>query len=284
MTHTPDASYSDEYSFRKFSSLPFYDRINAHLIDRSGVANYKKIIDLGCGTGGVTKLILDRISGARDTIIYAVDHSASALRAAVEDIGGRKEAVVRFIHSEVQNLTSCVSEEVDAVVYLNSIHYVPDKASLLSQIRERLSPGGILVFNTSFFNGAHLPETQDFYRRWMMRSLRTLRREYGISPSKDSEKTDARMQLTADEYVQLLEEAGFEGVEAHATSVEVPHAGWHHISGFRDWIEGIMPGVPLAKGKSVLQKSLKQVFQEMELETVPRAWLSVKAFRTEKSS
>ena len=181
---------SDEYSFDEFSSQPFYRRVNSHLVDMSGVFNHHKIIDLGCGTGGITKLILDRLSGTKETVIYAVDHSASALRSAVDELGDRKEAAVRFVHAEVQNLASSVNEQVDAVIYCNSIHYVNDKVGLLSQIRERLKPGGILAFNTSFFEGSHPPESHDFYRRWMMRSLRTLRRSW--PPMEDDSNTAPR--------------------------------------------------------------------------------------------
>ena len=268
---------SDEYSFDEFSSQPFYRRVNSHLVDMSGVFNHHKIIDLGCGTGGITKLILDRLTGTKETVIYAVDHSASALRSAVEELGGRKEAAIRFVHAEVQNLASSVNEQVDAVIYCNSIHYVNDKVALLKQIRERLEPGGILAFNTSFFEGSHPPESHDFYRRWMMRSLRTLRKDHGLFPDKSADKTGARRQLTPEEYEALLEEAGFEIVKLDHTTAQVPESGFHHISGFRDWIEGIMPGVPLGKGRDALQKSLKQVFKEMEIESVPRIWLGVTA-------
>ena len=273
------AHNSDEYSFIQFSSQPFYRSVNSQLVDMSGVFNQHKIIDLGCGTGGITKLILDRLNGTKETIIYAVDHSASALKSAVEDLGGRKEAVVRFVHSEVQNLATSVNEQVDAVIYCNSIHYVNDKAMLLKQIRDRLRPGGILAFNTSFFEGSHPPESHDFYRRWMMRSLRTLRRDHGMFPDKNADKTGARRQLTPEEYEELLNEAGFEVVRREDFRVQVPEVGFYHISGFRDWIEGIMPGVPLGKGRDALQKSLNQVFKEMEIESVPRIWLTVMAKR-----
>ena len=176
-------------------------------------------------------------------------------------------------------MASSVNEQVDAVIYCNSIHYVSDKVALLNQIRERLRPGGILAFNTSFFEGSHPPESHDFYRRWMMRSLRTLRKDYGIFPDKSADKTGARQQLTPEEYQELLEAAGFEIVKAEKHSVEVPEVGFYHISGFRDWIEGIMPGVPLGQGRDALQKSLKQVFKEMEIESVPRIWLGVTARR-----
>lgn len=279
---SPQAEHqSDDYTFDEFSSQPFYRKVNSQLVDMSGVFNQHKIIDLGCGTGGITKLILDRLSGTKETVIYAVDHSATALKSAVEELGDRKEAVIRFVHAEVQNLTSSVNEQVDAVIYCNSIHYVNDKLELLKQIRERLKPGGILAFNTSFFDGSHPPESHDFYRRWMMRSLRTLRRDHGLFPDKNADKTGARRQLTPDEYKELLEEAGFEIVQAENFRVQVPESGFHHISGFRDWIEGVMPGVPLGKGRDALQKSLKQVFKEMDLETVPRVWFGVTARRAE---
>ena len=281
MPDQSSAQYSDEYSFTEFSSQPFYRKVNSRLVDMSEVFNQHKIIDLGCGTGGITKLILDRLNGTKETVIYAVDHSASALRSAVEELGGRKEAAVRFVHAEVQNLASSVNEQVDAVIYCNSIHYVNDKVELLNQIRERLRPGGILAFNTSFFDGSHPPESHDFYRRWMMRSLRTLRKDHGLFPDKSADKTGARRQLTPEEYTALLEAAGFEIVKTENHCVQVPESGFHHISGFRDWIEGVMPGVPLGKGRDALQKSLKQVFKEMEIETVPRIWLGVMARRAE---
>ena len=55
--------------------------------------------------------------------------------------------------------------------------------------------------------------------------------------------------------------------------------GFHNISEFRDWIEGVVPGVPLDIGKKTLQKALKEVFKEMSLTTVPRNWLSVRAVK-----
>jgi len=61
---------------------------------------------------------------------------------------------------------------------------VPDKASLLAQLRQKLRPGGVLAINTSFFDGSHPPQTGEFYRRWMMRSLRILKREYGMMPDR----------------------------------------------------------------------------------------------------
>tara|TARA_Y100000590_G_scaffold459397_1_gene616276 strand:- start:24757 stop:25587 length:831 start_codon:yes stop_codon:yes gene_type:complete len=273
------SNYSEEYSFSSFSKLPFYKKINKRLLDLAKIENQKSIVDLGCGTGLITKLILKKIKkDANDCIVYAVDHSSNALKTASEEIGEKKQATVKFIHSEVQNLKEVLKDKVEAVIYCNSIHYVPDKLSLIKQIKNQLKSDGIFVFNTSFFEGSHPPETHKFYRKWMIRSLRVLKTEYGLSPDK-SAKVESRKQLTPEEYISILENAGFNVVVKDIQRIEVPKDGYHHISGFSDWIEGILPGVPLDKGCDVLQKSLKDVWDDMKLSSVPRLWLSISAVK-----
>ena len=267
---------SEEYNFTSFSNLPFYTKVNERLLDLAEVGKQRKIVDLGCGTGGITKLILERLQSAKDTVIYAVDHSRTALKAAAEEIGERKDVAIKYVHSEVQNLTGAVKDKVDAVVYCNSIHYVPEKTVLVDQIKETLEPNGIFAFNTSFYEGSHPDDSLLFFRKWMMRSLRILKREHGLAADK-SAKVSSRIQLKAQDYVDLVENAGFKVLVNDFNRVEVPHEGWHHISGFSDWIEGVMPGVPLDVGREALQKGLGQIWDEMELKTVPRLWLSVSA-------
>ena len=267
---------SEEYNFTSFSNLPFYTKVNERLLDLAEVGKQRKIVDLGCGTGGITKLILERLQSAKDTVIYAVDHSTTALKAAAEEIGDRKDVAINYVHSEVQNLTGAVKDKVDAVVYCNSIHYVPNKVELVDQIKDKLLPGGIFAFNTSFYEGSHPDDSLLFFRKWMMRSLRILKREYGLSADKTA-KVESRVQLKASDYIDLVENAGFKVLVNDFNRVEVPHEGWHHISGFSDWIEGVMPGVPLDVGREALQKGLAQVWDEMNLKTIPRVWLSVSA-------
>ena len=271
-------NYSEEYSFSSFSQLPFYGRINERLLDLALIGEQKSIIDLGCGTGLITKLILQRVKEATDSVIYAVDHSSNALKTAAEEIGERKQTAIKYIHSEVENLKEAIKEKVDAVVYCNSIHYVTDKSALINGVREQLLPNGVFAFNTSFFEGSHPPETHKFYRKWMIRSLRVLKSEYGISPKK-SNKVESRNQLTPDEYESILNDAGFDVLVKDIQRIEVPHDGYHHISGFSDWIEGILPGVPLDKGCESLQKSLTHVWEDMQLTSIPRLWLSMTAVK-----
>ena len=53
--------------------------------------------------------------------------------------------------------------------------------------------------------------------------------------------------------------------------------GFLAISQYEAFIEGAMPGVPLALGCESLQNGARQAFEELQLKDVPRNWLSVVA-------
>jgi len=267
---------SEQYAFNAFANLPFYSSINSEFIELANIYDKKAIVDLGCGTGNITKLILKKLQLAKDSVIFAVDSSKSALKTAAQEV--ENNPIVKFIHSEVQNLTEAVKEKADAMIYCNSIHYVPDKENLLNEIRNKLNQNGVLAFNSSFYEGSHPDESLDFYKKWMFRSFRLLKKDYNLKPDK-SAKVSSRQQLSPDDYIILLEKTGYKVEHIKAKSYQVPIDGFHYISEFSDWIEGVLPGVPLQVGKSTLQKALKEIFNEMKLTTVPRNWLSVRAVK-----
>ena len=66
---------SEQYAFNAFANLPFYGSINSEFIELANVYDKKSIVDLGCGTGNITKLILKKLIIAKDSVIYAVDLS-----------------------------------------------------------------------------------------------------------------------------------------------------------------------------------------------------------------
>ena len=269
---------TEDYSFSKFSRNSFYEGLNAQLVDMADLSADKRIVDLACGTGGVTGLIVERLNNARESVVIAVDHSAGALKQAMENLKDRKDAAIQFVHSQVEGLSGSLKESVDTVVFCNAIHYIPDKDALLDDIAKSLNPGGKFAFNTSFYEGSHPPESLEYYRKWMFKSIRTLRREYGLRPSR-AEKVESRKQLTVEQYRELLEKHGMTIVRQNIETVQVPIDGWLDISGFQDFIEGTLPGVPLDKASAALQSGVRQTFEEMEITHVPRSWLGIVAVR-----
>ena len=269
---------SQDFTFTKFSSNEFYSALNARLVDMAEVGSEQRIVDLACGTGGVTQLILERLIGARDSMVIGIDQSAAALKQAMDDLVGAYDAAVDFVHSGVERFSEAVKDSVDTVFFCNAIHYIPDKDMVVQEISRSLKPGGKFAFNTSFFDGGQLPESLGFYRKWMFKSARVLRRDFGLSPVK-SAKVESRRQLTADQYRELVEGHGFMVVRQEIDTVNVPIEGWLDISDFEDFIVGTMPGVPLDKASEALKRGVHQTFEEMQLEYVPRNWLGIVAVR-----
>jgi ubiquinone/menaquinone biosynthesis C-methylase UbiE len=199
---------SDDYSFIAFSEHPFYRRANLALLDRADLKRGWTVVDVACGNGAITELILDRIRGARDAMVIGVDMSASALQEAAEKVADARDAVVEFVQCRAEEMSNRIRRPVDAVVFCNGIHYIEDKKGLLEEVYRTLKPGGIFAFNSAFFDGTSPPETQKYYRRWMLKALRKLKTEYDLKP--DHSKVESRKQLTAEEYGALLEAEGFE--------------------------------------------------------------------------
>ena len=275
---TTPGSENEEFSFATFANTPFYQAVNANLVDLSQVRPGQRVVDLACGTGGVTKIISERLRGAKESLVIGVDFSASALKQARSDFENAKASMVEFIHGRGEQLSQLVRDSVDAVVFCNAIHMVTDKAKLAGEVFRTLSSGGVFAFNTSFFEGGHPPESEQFYRRWMMKSLRILRSEYGLSPNK-AEKVESRRHLSPEQYTQLLESVGFQVKEQRINTVQVPLEGWLNISEFEDWIRGVMPGVPLREASGALKEGARAVFKDMNVTHIPRNWLEIVASR-----
>jgi len=268
---------NSSFSFVRFANQPFYKTVNEHLVNLSEFKPGSVILDLACGTGAVTKLILKRIQGMKDNIVIAVDTSSDALEQAKKDLATMRGNVVKFVQGKAEQLSQNLKDRVDAVVFCNAIHMLEDKERVLHEIHEVLNPGGTLAFNTTFFGGSNPPETEVFYRRWMTRAIRLLKKNHGLLPTRD--KVASRRQLSADDYEELLHQEGFVIQQRVFEPVKVTLEGWLGISEYSNFIQGALPGVPLPEASDALQEAVKQVFQELELESVPRIWLHMVAVR-----
>lgn len=268
----------NDFSFSDFAHQKFYKKLNARLIDMLDLGSGQRIVDLACGTGAILRLILERLRNARESVVIGIDQSASALQQAARDLASAKNAALEFVQSKVESLSRVVKGSADTVVFCNGIHYITDKRDLIREVRKVLRPGGVFAFNTSFFDGAQVPESMRFYRRWMMKALKDLKRTYGLVPSKEK-KVEARKQLSPDQYESLLKEAGLDVMRKEIHTVDMPLEGWLTISQYEDFIGGIMPGVPLEKASTSLKSAVKQTFKELDLSVVPRNWLYMVALR-----
>ena len=269
-------SSAEDYSFNAFARQPFYQEENSRLVDLIGLQTGNRVIDLACGPGEITRKVLDKVRG-NGAWILGVDLSPETLEEARRQFTEVTDAEVSFENARAEDLSEIISEPVDAVVFCNAIHLVDNKPDVLAGIRGALKAGGMFAFNSTFYSGSIVEGTEPFYRRWMMRSLRLLKSEHGLSPVKN--KVMARQQLTPDEYKTLLTDAGFSIRDERVIPIEVPIEGWLSICSFSDFVEGTLPGVQIETASEVLRATIRETFRDMELSFVPRNWLEFVAVR-----
>jgi ubiquinone/menaquinone biosynthesis C-methylase UbiE len=269
---------STDYTFEAFAGHDFYRKVNEHLVDatlqvreRLPQLPIRRALDLACGTGAVTQLLVDRVRRLREPVeIIAVDSSDSALEKARRIIG----SAARFVRGTADALSN-VASNLDVILFCNAVHLLPDKDQVMDEARSALNSNGVLGFNTSFYLGCYSPGTERFYRQWMLRSAQILKAETGLRP--DRTKAEAMRWLSLDEYRELLERHGFAAVDMHEEQAMMTCKSWQDISHYSLFANGALPGVPLDIAIPTLKKAVAQAFDELGLKELPRNWLQVVA-------
>lgn len=231
------------------------------------------MVDLGCGPGAVTELILTWMGIPPRGRVFAIDPSPSALDQAARRV---QSAIVCFMQGTAERLSQLVPP-VDTVIFGNAIHLVKDKAQVLAGISKALRRGGSLAFNTTFFDGAYAPNTQGFYKLWVLRAIRWLR-QCGHSVARGVKAT-AMEWLSPEEYRRLLQASGFGETHMELHEKRLSCQAWEDISEFSLFIRGALPSVPLELGAEALKIGVRQAMEELRLQTVPRIWLQAVARR-----
>ena len=259
----------DRFGFWRFARHPFFTDVNRWLVDRVAAIG-PRIVDLACGPGAITELLLARMREHTRGIIYAVDPSLAELDRARRRIAS---SVVRFVHGSAENLSRLVPQ-VDVVVFCNAIHLIGDKERVLQEIRSVLDPGGVLAFNTTYFKGCYVPGSERFWRSWVVRAARLLQ-DSGITVTHTHAGRAAAMRWrTPEEYAQLLSNAGFVRSSWELQKVEMSPESLEDIGQFSMFIEGALPGVPLEAGADALKRTVRAAIEDARLSgTVPRYWL-----------
>jgi trans-aconitate 2-methyltransferase len=110
----------------------------AAVLDRLELRGHETVLDAGCGSGRVTRLLLERLPRGR---VIAVDASPDMVARAREELAGAR-ADVR--HADLAELRLADGESVDAVFSNATFHWVPDHDALFARLAAALRPGGRL--------------------------------------------------------------------------------------------------------------------------------------------
>lgn len=281
---------TNKFTFEAFASHQFYTDVNRSLVRKALNSITKhpsnthlKIVDMACGTGAVTRLIAEELSNREQQAdIIGIDPSTEALRRAqkgMEELEAKGiEMKASFIKGESSDLPTIV-QNADAVFFCNAIHLVPDKLDAFKLVASILAPNGIFACNSAFYDGSYVEGTERFYRLWTRRAVGWLRREHPEVRLSREAKATAMQQLDQEGYVCLLKDGGFSRIDATEEEAMMTMDSYRDIGHYWLFIEGALPGIPLALGAEALGISCYEAGEELGLKEVPRNWLQIIAHK-----
>lgn len=137
-------------------------------LTEAGIGAGMRILEVGCGPGAVTSLLLDRVGETGEVV--ALDRDDGLLAIARERLQGR---AVSFHRVDLEGVISEDLGSFDAVVGRRVLMYLSDPARVLGRLVQRLRAGGIVFFQELVLDEGPtgLPE-HDAVRDWLIRLLR----------------------------------------------------------------------------------------------------------------
>ena len=119
-----------------------YDRVSdvqeswgREVLARLELEGGETVMDAGCGTGRVTRALIERLPEGR---VIAVDVSPAMVEKARDALRARDEAIVADL-TELE-----LAEPVDAILSTAVFHWIPDHDRLFRRLCGALRPGGVL--------------------------------------------------------------------------------------------------------------------------------------------
>jgi len=132
-----------------------------------------KVLDLGCGAGGISEYLSDA-TGAQVT---GLDYAASAIETAANRANG-KEYRLAYVQGDM-NALDYPDHSFDRVVSIDTIYWVANIDDALASISKLVKPGGrigIFVANTPLMDDSQ--GAYELHGTWIAKSLKKLSLSY----------------------------------------------------------------------------------------------------------
>jgi ubiquinone/menaquinone biosynthesis C-methylase UbiE len=183
--------------FERLLVPAIFDRYARDLVERARpFGPSDRILDLGCGTGIVARVLRERLGGAAR--LTGLDINAPMLakaRSIAPDIAWHEGSAVALPFAD---------RSFEVVLAQQVLQFVPDREAALREIRRVLVPGGRLVAST-----------------WRPRREQPLYEALGhLAETHLGPGNDKRFSCDGTELVAMLEKAGFVDVRLETASLE----------------------------------------------------------------
>ena len=184
------------------------------LVSRIGIADPRRIVDLGCGPGNSATVLAERWPNAD---IAGVDNSSAMI-----DVARREQAGRNWIASDIWDWTRTEQTRFDLVFSNAALHWVRDQEGAITAIARALKPGGRLVFE--------MGGRGNIQQIW--NAAKQALSDMGV---KDPEKLSPWFYPSIGEYATMLESRGLAVTFAVLFDRPTPLEGGER--GLRNWLE-----------------------------------------------
>lgn len=183
--------------------VPGYDDLTRTLAGLLAEAEPASILDVGCGEGTLTRLVLEAVPGAR---ITALDVSDAMLETARSRVGTMADRV-RFVKADVTDWREGGSFDAgySNLVLHNLAH--EEKLPVLSRVREMLVPGGPFLWGDLIRHED--PVLQDRFVRARIRHARASGCDEEMIRRNFEKEAEDDHPLTLPETLEAARAAGF---------------------------------------------------------------------------
>jgi ubiquinone/menaquinone biosynthesis C-methylase UbiE len=274
-------STDNDQIFEAFAKEPAYIHVNERIIGRmlKRLDGRKKlnILDVAAATGLMTNLAY-RMARSGDIELKStlLDFDLPALHQARKEVEADN---AEYIYASAVALP--LSGDFDAVIFANSIHLLDreQKEQALAENHRVLRHGGVMIVNSTFYEGAYPEESKPFYSRWIRRSIAEINQR--LPKREKGEKVQAMEFLPADAYRDLVTDAGFKVVEMRERRVLLSQAAVRAISSYKEFAKGALHTTDedAFEASRVLQSTVKNTFNDLKMKYLPRMWLEIVAVK-----
>ena len=166
MTEKSDFPYLHGFSPVEQERLRRQARFAEHTIYQNvNFSSNKKILEVGCGVGAQSEILLRRFP---DLHLTGIDLSDKQLTAAKSSLSKLEFAKGRYDLKQMSaEDLKFDSESFDGAFLCFVLEHVPDPRRVLSEVRRVLNPGGVIyiteVLNSSFFLDPYSPSTLKYW-------------------------------------------------------------------------------------------------------------------------
>jgi ubiquinone/menaquinone biosynthesis C-methylase UbiE len=282
-------------TYEPFSKEPEYVEANRLFVAEQDLRSVRRFLDLACGTGLISGLLLEANPRAS---LHGIDCDPVQIELAEEHLRGLGHPVRRGFDLSpaevggrpVVTFGACSADELpfpdgafDCVTICNAIHMLPDKRKLLAEVTRVLQPGGLFGFNTSFYAGTYAQGTEEHFYLWVAEADRYIRRlnEQRLAAGQEKIKRVRGHRRGAfqnrwhseQEWTQLLAEVGLRTCRRNVRVVPLNERCLTAIAAYGGFAEVLLSGYPVDVASTALQATAGRSLELAGLATLPRNYL-----------